>query len=145
MDGNRRFAREGNKKVEDGYERGADSVFQVRTIRRSNTDPSSIRSLITLSCCSPLQMLCMFSYLPVQEFSLFAFSVENFKRPQEEIDYLMQVFYKTADKILSIKSKKEDHFMKSMNICFVGNTELLEEPLQKIFKEVEMFNDTNKK
>ncbi len=48
----------------------------------------------------------------VKELTLYAFSVENFDRPKEEFDYLMDLFRKEFDRVIADPdlSKKKIHF-----------------------------------
>ena len=64
MDGNRRFARGEGLKVTEGHLKGVDTAKNVA------------------NWCYDLG---------VRELSLYAFSIENFKRPKEEVDYLMKL------------------------------------------------------
>ena len=64
MDGNRRYAREKNVERAEGHSLGADRLFEV----------------------------CQWCYdLGVTEVSVYAFSLENMKRSQDEVDTLMNI------------------------------------------------------
>lgn len=67
----------------------------------------------------------------IKYLSLFAFSTENFKRSEEEVGYLMKLFYNEAVKLL--KKIKE----KNVKIVFSGNLEYLSEDLRKKLEELE--------
>merc|ERR1712142_575833 len=64
MDGNRRYARNKNERVIKGHESGFTKLVEV------------------LSWCEMLD---------IREATVYAFSAENFKRPQEEVDGLMDL------------------------------------------------------
>lgn len=53
----------------------------------------------------------------VEELTLYAFSIENFKRPKQEVDYLMQLFKQEFERIYS-KDKIDER------IKFIGRLEM---------------------
>lgn len=77
----------------------------------------------------------------VNEVTLYVFSLENFNRPKEEFDYLMNLFVKEFNKLLTDKRVDE----KQMKINFIGRTYMLPEKVQEAMKKVsEKTKDYNK-
>ena len=101
MDGNRRFAREHHYDRAHGHALGADKLFDV----------------------------CQWCYdLGINELSVYAFSLENSKRSQDEIDTLMDIARRKLNEIE--KSLEKIHEQK---ICIrvIGNLELLPEDIRQ--------------
>jgi len=97
MDGNGRWAKkQGFAKRTKGHKAGAKSVREITT------------------ACAKLGVKCL---------TLYAFSTENWKRPKNEIDFLM--------KMLSKYLQKEEKTYMQNNICFdiIGDLAPLGEPL----------------
>lgn len=96
LDGNRRWARERGYEVTKGHVEGANSGEK---------------------------MLRFLHAVGVKEFTLYLFSIENFRRAQTEVNFLMENLEKSIDDILERKPKA----------CFrfVGNVKLLPEVVQK--------------
>lgn len=69
--------------------------------------------------------------LGVKYLSVYAFSTENWGRPKEEVDFLMDLFYKTIEKELS-KLNKEN-----VKIRFLGRLQLFSRKLQELMKKTE--------
>jgi len=115
MDGNRRFANKlGVQKIE-GHSKGFDKLAE------------------TLQWCLDLG---------VNEVTVYAFSIENFKRSKDEVDGLMAL---ERDKILRLideKDKLEEH---GVCIRVIGNIRLLPSDLQKLIIEaMEITKNHNK-
>lgn len=71
--------------------------------------------------------------------SIFAFSVENWSRPSDEVDFLMQLFIKAL-----AKEVKELH-ANGVRIKFIGSKERISIPLQKAMDEAERKTQNNDK
>ena len=69
--------------------------------------------------------------------SVFAFSTENFNRPQEEVDYLMDLFIKGF--------KRDGHYFKDENIkvIFSGRSDKLSNKVLSSMKEMEEVTKNN--
>ncbi len=67
----------------------------------------------------------------IKYLSLFAFSTENFKRSEEEVNYLMKLFYNEAVKLLKKISEK------NIKVVFSGHLEYLSDDLREKFSEIE--------
>lgn len=76
----------------------------------------------------------------MEELSVYAFSVENFKRPSEEVTLLMKLFKDMSKKLIELKTARKPNFTQSINVRFIGNTELLDEEIQTLFRKVESLN-----
>lgn len=105
LDGNRRFAKKLMLKPWKGHEWGAKKVTKF------------------LEWCKELG---------IKEATLYMFSIENFNRPKEEFDYLMELFKKEFTGLLTKKEVDED----KIKIRFVGRLNLLPKEIQEIMKKV---------
>ena len=65
--------------------------------------------------------------------TLYAFSTENWKRPKEEVDYLMELLYKYLDEVVIEKIKQDKDF----SMCFLGDKSAFSEKLRNKCIEVE--------
>ena len=92
MDGNRRWAKERNLPSAMGHKKGVDSLRNI------------------VSACKNLGI----EYLTV-----YAFSTENWKRTQDEVSFLIDLFSKT------IKSEIPEFLEKDVKLTFIGNRENL--------------------
>lgn len=72
MDGNRRYAKEHGIEKFRAYEMGSDKLLEVA-------------SWVT--------------DMGIKEVSVYAFSIENFKRPKEEVDFLMHLFRRLSEQL----------------------------------------------
>lgn len=107
MDGNRRFSKiQGNMNTIEGHKRGRDTLERV------------------LDWCVDLG---------IQIVTVYAFSTENFKRPQKEVEGLMKLF---KDNFESIANNEKIHRNK-VRINAVGQLELLPEDVRKAIKIAE--------
>ncbi len=68
----------------------------------------------------------------IKEVTLYTFSIENFNRPKEEFDYLMDLFTKAFKET---KNDKDIHENK-IKINFIGRTFMFPEKVQKSMKEL---------
>lgn len=91
LDGNRRFAKRLMLKPWKGHEWGAKKVREL------------------MDWCQELG---------VRELTLYAFSVQNFNRPKEEFDFIMDVFRKEFDTL--INNNMDDINQKGLRIVFIG-------------------------
>jgi undecaprenyl diphosphate synthase len=68
--------------------------------------------------------------LGVKYITFYAFSTENWKRPQDEVDAIMDLFEKYLDEV-------RDFIEENIRICFVGDRTMLRPELQRKMKSVE--------
>ena len=106
MDGNGRWAKKRGLPRSAGHIQGAKAVANV---------------------------LGAFRELGVHHVTLYAFSTENWKRPKDEVDTLMDLLYKYVDE-LAIKKMKSD---KEFSIRFLGDKSCLSEKLRNKLIEAE--------
>ena len=111
MDGNRRWAKKQGFKPWLGHKKGVDPVKE------------------SISFCLEYN---------IAELTLYVFSLENFKRPQEELNYLFDVLAQ------EIASKEFGELMnKGVRIRFVGDRERFPAQLVPIINDVETKSATN--
>ncbi|KAG5327016.1 DHDDS synthase, partial [Acromyrmex heyeri] len=106
MDGNRRYAKKQNLTIAEGYSKGYDKMIEMIYLCRN---------------------------LDIIEFTIYAFSIENFKRSKEEVDGLMNLARQKFKDLLEDKKKLKDN-----GICIrvFGNLSLLPEDIYKLIAEV---------
>ena len=74
----------------------------------------------------------------VKELTLYAFSVENFNRPKEEFDFLMNIFGDEFEKLLNDKRVHRDR----IKINFIGRIWMFpKEVSEKMYKLIDMTKD----
>jgi len=112
MDGNRRFAKSLNLNPWKGHEFGEQKLFSL------------------LQWCRELG---------VKEVTVYAFSIQNLNRPKQEFDYLMNLFIKSTNKMLSDSRLDEE----SIKVSVLGNTSFFPLNLQENLKELEEKSKTN--
>jgi len=104
LDGNGRWARAKNRPRFMGHKKGVDAVRDI------------------VKECSQLNVECL---------SLFAFSSENWKRPEEEIKHLMGLF------MLALEREARSLARNNVKLKIVGDLSAFSEKLQKKIKQVE--------
>ena len=115
MDGNRRFAKKLMMKPWKGHEWGARKLEK------------------TLEWCKEFD---------IKELTLYTFSIENFNRPKEEFDYIMNVFRKEAK---NLKERFEEIKKDEIKINFIGRLEMFPTDIQKLANDLmNMTKDFNK-
>ncbi len=68
--------------------------------------------------------------LGVKYITFYAFSTENWKRPKDEIDSIMNLFEKYLDEV-------RDFIEENIRICFIGDRTMLRPELQRKMSDVE--------
>jgi len=106
MDGNRRFAKNKNQKVLEGHKAGFEKLADV---------------LVWCRLCK------------VKEVTVYAFSLENFKRSQSEVDGLMKLFESTFEQI---RGDLESARKNRIQIKIVGEIHLLSDNIVKMIEEI---------
>ncbi|KAK3912450.1 Dehydrodolichyl diphosphate synthase complex subunit DHDDS [Frankliniella fusca] len=115
MDGNRRFARKHNVQKIEGHSKGFDRLSE------------------TLNWCLELG---------IKEVTVYAFSIENFKRSQEEVDGLMNLARQKFERLLDEKDKLMEH---GVHIRVIGNLNLLPLDLRKVMAKAMLMTKENSK
>jgi len=106
LDGNRRYARKHNLEPMKGHELGFKKLEDL------------------FKWCKELD---------TKEITLYCFSMQNFSRSKEEVDYLMGLLYRASTEML----KNEDVRKNKIRIRFIGRTHLLPKKLQEAMKKAE--------
>ncbi|XP_068180636.1 dehydrodolichyl diphosphate synthase complex subunit DHDDS [Antennarius striatus] len=115
MDGNRRFARKKNMECLQGHMQGFNKLAE------------------TLRWCK---------HLNIQEVTVYAFSIENFKRTQDEVDGLMELAKQKFVRLLEEQENLEKH---GVCIRVLGDLNMLPLDLQQLIaKAVGMTKSHNK-
>lgn len=68
--------------------------------------------------------------LKIYELTLYAFSIQNFNRPKEEFNYLMNLFHDSFERI------KKDSRIKDIQINFIGRIGMFPENVRKSMQEL---------
>ncbi|XP_071742954.1 dehydrodolichyl diphosphate synthase complex subunit DHDDS [Lepeophtheirus salmonis] len=105
MDGNRRFARKSKVELIKGHSSGFDKLSE------------------TLFWCRDLG---------IEEVSVYAFSIENFKRPQHEVNDLLDLARSKFQKLFSEIHRLAE---KGVRVQVIGNLALLPEDLQEVIRK----------
>lgn len=115
MDGNRRYANKQNLAKGEGHLRGFDQMSK------------------TLNWCMDFG---------IPEVTVYAFSIENFKRSKEEVDELMDLARQKFKKLLEEREK-----LMEVGVCIrvIGNLSLLPEDLHKLIAEAMVITKNNNK
>ena len=110
MDGNGRWAKHRGLPRLAGHAAGAARVEEVLTALRE---------------------------LGIHHVTLYAFSTENWKRPKEEVDGIMDLVYKYLDEVVHDKIISDGHF----SVRFAGDISVLPEKLRKKCEEIEALGE----
>lgn len=114
MDGNRRFARKENIAKAEGHSKGFDKLSE------------------TLQWCQDIG---------IREVTVYAFSIENFKRTKEEVDTLMNLAREKFKKLLEERDKLHE---RGICIRIIGNMSLLPVDIQQFMAEAVLLTQNNK-
>lgn len=116
MDGNRRYANKAHlNSVTDGHIRGFDKLAEA------------------LQWCSELG---------IEEVTVYAFSIENFKRSRDEVDTLMQMAREKFERLMAEKDRLNE---KGICIRMIGNWSLLPIDLQQCMADAVLLTKHNKR
>lgn len=115
MDGNRRFARSKQIDKIEGHSRGFAKLADV------------------LRWCLDMG---------IREVTTFAFSIENFKRSDEEVEGLFNLAREKFNKLLAETSRMDEH---GIRIRVIGNIELLPADLQRLIATAMLRTENNDK
>lgn len=115
MDGNRRYAKRlGLDKIQ-GHAQGFEKLAQ------------------TLQWCYDLGII---------EVTVYAFSIENFKRPQAEVDALLELATEKFQRLVDEKDKLAEH---GVRVNVIGNLNLLPQELQHLIHKAMVLTRSNKR
>lgn len=110
MDGNGRWAKARGKERTFGHFEGSDSVDKVAEVAAS---------------------------IGVKYLTLYAFSTENWNRPQEEVDYLMNLF------VTMLREKSEKMTKNNIRLMIIGDKERLSEQTRAKMEETLKLTEKN--
>ncbi|OAD59734.1 Dehydrodolichyl diphosphate synthase [Eufriesea mexicana] len=115
MDGNRRYASKTRIKHIEGHTKGFDKFTE------------------TLQWCA---------YLGIEEVTFYAFSIENFKRKQEEVNGLLDLAKQKFQRLLEEKDDIREH---GLCVRIIGNLSLLPQNMQKLIADTMVFTKEHNK
>lgn len=115
MDGNRRFAKSEHIPKIDGHSKGFEKLAEC------------------LRWCLDAG---------IQEVTTFAFSIENFKRTEDEVNGLLSLAKEKFEKLLAEEEKLKTH---GVRIRVIGNLSLLPEELQQVIAKAMLCTEKNDK
>ncbi|KAM4579955.1 dehydrodolichyl diphosphate synthase complex subunit DHDDS isoform 1-T5 [Odontesthes bonariensis] len=115
MDGNRRYARKKNMERQEGHMQGFNKLAE------------------TLRWCK---------YLNIPEVTVYAFSIENFKRTQDEVDGLMELAKQKFERLLEERENLEKH---GVCIRVLGDLNMLPLDLQQAIAKAVVSTRTHNK
>ncbi|KAK9511581.1 hypothetical protein O3M35_000211 [Rhynocoris fuscipes] len=115
MDGNRRFAKKNNVEKLEGHSKGFDKLSE------------------TLQWCHDIG---------ITEVTVYAFSIENFKRTKKEVDDLMRLTKEKFQRLLEESNKLMEY---GLRIRVIGNRDYLPDDIVKIIAEAEYKTKDNNK
>jgi len=110
MDGNGRWAKKRMLPRVAGHQRGVESLREM------------VKACIELG---------------VEYFTVFAFSSENWRRPEEEVSFLMQLFLKMLE--IEMQRMHENN----IRLKIIGDRSRFDEPLQRLIGEAERMTADN--
>uniref|UniRef100_A0A182XB94 Alkyl transferase n=1 Tax=Anopheles quadriannulatus TaxID=34691 RepID=A0A182XB94_ANOQN len=114
MDGNRRYARKANIAKAEGHSAGFEKLSE------------------TLQWCLEVG---------ITEVTVYAFSIENFKRTQEEVDTLMNL---ARDKFQRLLAERDKLHERGICIRIIGNWDLLEPDIRRSIAEAVLLTRHNR-
>jgi len=114
MDGNRRFAKQQGVATIEGHTKGFDKLAE------------------TLQWCRELG---------VKEVTVYAFSIENFKREQKEVEALLKLAKEKFEVLVSEEEKLKQHGVK---VKIIGNISYLPKDVQDVIKKAEKVTENNR-
>ena len=103
LDGNRRWAKLQGLKTLDGHKKGFDTIIDLVKHCKNRG---------------------------IKILSVFAFSTENFKRSEDEVNYLMNLF------ITGFKTKKKELLDENIKVVFSGSKDNLKNDVIKVMEEL---------
>ncbi|KAG6885638.1 hypothetical protein C0992_004997, partial [Termitomyces sp. T32_za158] len=127
MDGNRRYARSHDRTVQEGHDEGFLVLGRVETVPYMPRfkDFSDIKQLQMLEICYQLNIKCV---------SVFAFAIDNFNRPKDEVEALMNLAEK---KLIELSSHGSLLNYYGVRLNVVGNIALLPESVKRAVRKAE--------
>ncbi|KAG5679639.1 hypothetical protein PVAND_009196 [Polypedilum vanderplanki] len=112
MDGNRRWATNFNLNKSEGHEFGSEKLSKI------------------LKWCPKIG---------IKEVTVYAFSIENFKRSQDEVNAIMKLF------IRKLLEKEQELHEKGIKVKVIGNLDMLPNDVQKVVADAMLSTKDNSK
>lgn len=103
----------------------------------ANTENLTLQTLTS----KPSQILKYSHYLGIEEITIFAFSIENFKRDPAETELLMSL---ATEKFSALLAEREELAKNDVCIRFIGDLTLLPVKLQKLIAELMLLTKDHK-
>lgn len=113
MDGNRRFAKQQGVDTIEGHTKGFDKLAE------------------TLQWCRELG---------VREVTVYAFSIENFKRERKEVEALLNLAKEKFEVLVSEEEKLKKH---GVRVKIIGNVSYLPKDVQDVIRKAERVTENN--
>lgn len=113
MDGNRRYAKQNNVKKIEGHSQGFEKLAE------------------TLQWCR---------HLGIDTVTVYAFSIENFKRDKEEVESLFDLFREKIRLLIAEEKKLAEH---GVRVKIIGNLSYLPEDIQELIAKAEAITKNN--
>ena len=89
------------------------------------------------------RMICDYAAdLGIEYLTFYAFSTENWKRPQREVNAIMDLF---RDYLLEMEERKEENKSRGYNIRFIGETKGMPEDIIELFNTVQKDSEEQSK
>lgn len=106
MDGNRRYAKQHKLSLLEGHRKGAEKLTQV------------------LEWCKEYT---------IKELTLYTFSMQNFSRAKDEVDYIMNLFREYFDKFIKDKTFEKN----KIKVTIIGRRHLFPQDIQESMAKLE--------
>lgn len=74
--------------------------------------------------------------LGIKEVTMYTFSVENFSRPKEEFDYILELFGEACEQLRNDKKLQEKGKKFGIKVRFLGRIGMFPEEIQKLMREI---------
>lgn len=129
LDGNRRYAKNVGQSPSDGHIKGFENMEKVSFILRP--DNHHFKPIHACMYVSPLKIIDWVLHLGGKEVTVYAFSIENFKRSEAEVMRLMDIFRGLAKSWLNEKFAIFER--KRIRFQLWGDASLLPSDLQELF------------
>ncbi|VDO04407.1 unnamed protein product [Rodentolepis nana] len=123
MDGNRRYATSRGLQKTEGHSQGFSKLSEVTTY--------FTYSFKVLRWCYDFG---------IKEVSVYAFSIENFKRAENEVSFLMDL---ALEKLNELAQHKEDLDKQGIRVRILGNIRMLPKRLQRVAAQIMLMTREN--
>ncbi|XP_039311022.1 dehydrodolichyl diphosphate synthase complex subunit DHDDS-like isoform X1 [Solenopsis invicta] len=139
MDGNRRYANKQNVAKKEVYSKG------YASLKRKFANTLVCICVIYFICDrfkKLFEMLGWCVYLGIKEVTVYAFSIDNFKRSKEEVDELMNL---NRQKLNSLLQNMDSLMVAGVCIRVIGNLSLIPEDINRLIAQIMIKTKDNNK